>query len=48
VLTSPRIAEINEIRQTCDRAVWLNGGVIERVRSVDDVLDEYEQWSDDR
>jgi teichoic acid transport system ATP-binding protein len=36
----------NEIRETCDRAVWLNNGVIEREGDVDSVLDEYEDWSD--
>ncbi len=38
---------LNEIRQTCDRAVWLHDGVIERTGSVVEVLDEYENWSDD-
>lgn len=37
---------LNEIRQTCDRAVWLNDGVIERLGTVDEVLDAYEAWSD--
>jgi teichoic acid transport system ATP-binding protein len=36
----------NEIRETCDRAVWLNNGVIERAGDVASVLDEYEAWSD--
>jgi teichoic acid transport system ATP-binding protein len=36
----------NEIRETCDRAVWLNQGVIEREGDVESVLDEYEAWSD--
>jgi len=39
---------LNEIRQTCDRAVWLNDGVIERSGTVDEVLDDYEAWSDSR
>ena len=38
---------LNEIRETCDRAVWLNDGVIERAGTVDDVLDAYEAWSDE-
>ena len=38
---------LSEIRQTCDRAVWLRDGVIEQAGSVDDVLDDYERWSDD-
>ena len=37
---------LNEIRETCDRAVWLNDGVIEREGDVETVLDEYEEWSD--
>lgn len=37
---------LTEIRQTCDRAVWLNQGVIELEGSVDEVLDHYEEWSD--
>lgn len=37
---------LNEIRQTCNRAVWLNRGVVERLGDVDDVLDAYEAWSD--
>jgi teichoic acid transport system ATP-binding protein len=37
---------LNEIRETCDRAVWLNDGVIERDGDVETVLDEYEEWSD--
>lgn len=37
---------LNEIRQTCDRAVWLNQGVVQRLGGVDEVLDEYEAWSD--
>ena len=36
----------NEIRETCDRAVWLNDGTIERDGDVQSVLDEYEEWSD--
>ena len=39
---------LNEIRETCDRAVWLNDGVIERSGTVDDVLDAYEAWSDEQ
>src|SRR6056297_399767 len=38
---------LNEIRQTCDRAVWLNNGIIEMAGTVVEVLDEYENWSDD-
>jgi teichoic acid transport system ATP-binding protein len=37
---------LNEIRETCDRAVWLNAGTIEREGDVESVLDEYEEWSD--
>jgi teichoic acid transport system ATP-binding protein len=37
---------LNEIRETCNRAIWLNDGVIEGDGDVDDVLDAYENWSD--
>jgi teichoic acid transport system ATP-binding protein len=39
---------LNEIRQTCNRAVWLNQGVVELLGEVDEVLDAYEAWSDSR
>jgi teichoic acid transport system ATP-binding protein len=39
---------LNEIRQTCNRAVWLNQGVVERLGEVDEVLDAYEAWSDSK
>lgn len=37
---------LNEIRETCDRAVWLNDGVIEDSGPVESVLGAYEEWSD--
>jgi teichoic acid transport system ATP-binding protein len=37
---------LNEIRETCDRAVWLNAGEIESQGDVETVLDQYEEWSD--
>jgi teichoic acid transport system ATP-binding protein len=37
---------LNEIRETCNRAIWLNDGVIEGDGDVDEVLDAYENWSD--
>jgi teichoic acid transport system ATP-binding protein len=37
---------LNEIRETCDRAVWLNAGEIESEGDVETVLDQYEEWSD--
>ncbi|MGA1438737.1 MAG: ABC transporter ATP-binding protein, partial [Ilumatobacteraceae bacterium] len=37
---------LNEIRETCDRAVWLDDGALVADGPVEDVLTEYESWSD--
>jgi len=37
---------LNEIRETCDRAVWLDDGELVADGPVEDVLTEYESWSD--
>ncbi|MFK8023048.1 MAG: ABC transporter ATP-binding protein [Ilumatobacter sp.] len=39
---------LGEIRQTCDRAVWLDQGRLVQDGPVEDVLSAYEEWSDER
>ena len=34
---------LNEIRQTCSRAIWLDSGTMLGDGSVDSILTEYEQ-----
>lgn len=37
---------LNEIRDTCDRAIWLRDGSLAADGPADDVLRDYESWSD--
>jgi teichoic acid transport system ATP-binding protein len=36
---------INSVRDICDRAIWLEAGLIRRDGDVDEVTAEYEAWS---
>ena len=36
---------IDSVRDICDRAIWLEGGLIRRDGDVDEVTREYEEWS---
>ncbi len=36
---------ISSVRDICDRAIWLQDGLIRRDGDVDDVTAEYEEWS---
>jgi teichoic acid transport system ATP-binding protein len=36
---------VDSVRDICDRAIWLEGGLIRRDGDVDEVTAEYEEWS---